>query len=649
MASELASAYVALYPKLKTAAIAAQLGSVDMSGAGDSVGKSFGSRFGGAAAAASKVGLAALATAAAAAVAGLVNVTGAALESYASYEQLVGGVDTLFKESSGKLQAYAAGAYKTAGMSANEYMGQATSFSASLLQSLGGDTEAAVEYANMAITDMSDNANKMGTDMGRITDAYQGFAKQNFTMLDNLKLGYGGTKEEMQRLLDDAEKLSGIEYDISSYADIVDAIHVVQQELGITGTTAQEAAGTMEGSVAAAKAAYSNWLTGLADENANLGELTTQLVESVATAANNIVPRIAQILGTLETTLAENLPLILEQVRSGLETYGPTILAAAGELFKQICSALVVVAPWIISGLLDLLNQLVQYITDNMPAILDGALTMFGGVLSALGEKAPEILASLLLMLASLVVAIGNKVGEFFDGGMKMLQGLWDGAQNIFVGPVSNWFGNLGSNILSAIGDLGSLLWNAGSSIIHGLWDGLQSAWNSVSGWFGEITSQIPSLKGPAEKDAKLLVDSGKLIMRGLNAGLESGWSSTKGMLGDITDQIADSISGSWAVDAKPVAKTTTAMVFNAASAAAKVADAMAAPLSSMAISAPKLSSANYAASNGMAITAKESALTKDDVFDAMDKALSRFEGRPISITVKADNREIARVVRKYA
>lgn len=169
------------------------------------------------------------------------------VNAYADYEQLVGGVDTLFKGSSQKLQSYASNAYKTAGLSANDYMETVTGFSASLIQSLGGDTDKSVKYADMAITDMADNANKMGTDMSLIQNAYQGFAKQNYTMLDNLKLGYGGTKEEMQRLLSDAEKISGVKYDISSYADVVDAIHVMQESMDIAGTTAKEAEGTISG------------------------------------------------------------------------------------------------------------------------------------------------------------------------------------------------------------------------------------------------------------------------------------------------------------------------------------------------------------------------------------------------------------------
>ena len=234
------------------------------------------------------------------------------LEAYASYEQLTGGVETLFKDSADIVMGYAENAYKTAGLSANQYMDTVTSFSASLLQSLDGDTAAAAEKANLAITDMSDNANKMGTTMESIQYAYQGFAKQNYTMLDNLKLGYGGTKEEMQRLLADAEAISGIHYDISSYADVVDAIHVIQTEMGITGTTAKEASTTIEGSLNAAKAAWENLLTGMGDSNANFDALVENFVSAVSTAAENILPRLIEILSGVGNLIVELAPIISE-------------------------------------------------------------------------------------------------------------------------------------------------------------------------------------------------------------------------------------------------------------------------------------------------------------------------------------------------
>ena len=202
------------------------------------------------------------ALATAAVVKGLVDLGKASVEAYAEYEQLVGGVETLFGKSADTVKQYAQDAYMTAGLSANEYMEQVTSFSASLLQSLGGNTAAAADYGNQAVIDMADNANKMGTAIESIQNAYQGFAKGNFTMLDNLKLGYGGTREEMQRLLEDAEKISGIHYDISSFADITQAIHTIQEEMGIAGTTAEEAGSTIQGSIGMVKAAWENLLTG---------------------------------------------------------------------------------------------------------------------------------------------------------------------------------------------------------------------------------------------------------------------------------------------------------------------------------------------------------------------------------------------------
>ena len=195
------------------------------------------------------------------------KITTDAVNAFADYEQLVGGMETLFKDSAGNALDYAVNAYKTAGLSMNDYMETVTSFSASLIKSLGGDTEKAVSYADMAITDMSDNANKMGSSMESIQNAYQGFAKQNYTMLDNLKLGYGGTKEEMKRLLKDAQAISGVKYDLSSYADVVAAIHVIQTEMGITGTTAKEAASTISGSVSMMKSAWSNMLVAIANED----------------------------------------------------------------------------------------------------------------------------------------------------------------------------------------------------------------------------------------------------------------------------------------------------------------------------------------------------------------------------------------------
>ena len=243
----------------------------------------------------------------------VLNIGKQAISGFADYEQLIGGVETLFKESAGTVENYANNAYKTAGLSANEYMETVTSFSASLLQSLNGYTAKSAKVADMAITDMADNANKMGTSMESIQNAYQGFAKQNYTMLDNLKLGYGGTKEEMERLLKDAEKLSGHKYDISNLNDVYEAIHMVQTELGITGTTAKEASSTISGSISSMKSAWQNWLSGLADEDADLSALTSNLVESAKTVVTNLIPVIQTTLASIGEVVVQTMQEVLPE------------------------------------------------------------------------------------------------------------------------------------------------------------------------------------------------------------------------------------------------------------------------------------------------------------------------------------------------
>jgi phage-related protein len=262
-----------------------------------------------------KLGAAAKAGVAAVAAVGTATIAfgKTALDAYSNYEQLVGGLDTLFKSSSAKMQRYAADAYQTAGVSANRYMEISTSFAAALISSLGGNTEAAADMANTAITDMSDNANKMGTSLETVQEAYMSLSRGNYEMLDSLKLGYGGTKSELERLLSDAEKFSAAQgrvrdFSVDSYSDIVEAIHVVQDEMGITGTTAEEAATTIEGSVNMAKASWENWLAGLGNENADMEVLTDQLVGSVAAAGENIIPRVGQMMVTLGQTVADYAP-----------------------------------------------------------------------------------------------------------------------------------------------------------------------------------------------------------------------------------------------------------------------------------------------------------------------------------------------------
>lgn len=433
------------------------------------------------------------------AVAGAVkNIGEAAIQSYGEYEQLVGGVETLFKSSADTVMQYAANAYQTAGMSANEYMTTVTAFSASLLQSMGGDTEAAAEKANLAITDMSDNANKMGTDMQSIQNAYQGFAKQNYTMLDNLKLGYGGTKEEMQRLLDDANALNAAQgnytnYTIDSYADIVDAIHTVQTEMGITGTTQLEASTTIQGSIASMKAAYDNFITGLGDENADMAELITNLLGSTVTVAENLLPVVERIL--------ENIGVVVQEK-------GP-----------------------------EMIEKFVGYAVEKLPQVIELGMKMVLAIVSGLADNLPQIVRSVLDMMATIVKTFVSSLPDIVDVGKQIVKGLWEGIKamgswiknkvgSFFSGIVSGVKSKLGihspSRVFAGIGEnmalgLGEGWDNEYDSIKRGITGGLDFGTAQIGAeqsFGGQMRSALSSL-GNGGRDITIVVQSvldGKII-----------------------------------------------------------------------------------------------------------------------------------------
>ena len=437
----------------------------------------------------------ATAVAVGAAVTGIATLTTKAVQSYADYEQLVGGVETLFGAGGQSLEQYAESvgttvdeakesydslmnaqetvlknadnAYKTAGLSANEYMETVTGMAAALTESLGGNTEVAAEKADMAITDMSDNANKMGTSMESIQNAYSGFAKGNYTMLDNLKLGYGGTKEEMQRLLDKAEELSGIEYDISSYSDIVDAIHVVQTEMGITGTTAKEATETISGSANMMKSAWENLVTGIGDSNADLDGLMDNLVESiigktevttngVKTHVNgfidNIIPVIETSLSSIGTLIEELVPKALEVIPTLITNVLPNITTAATELVSGLVSAM--------SENMDSISSVVNQLLEAFLKLLPDILTLGGQIVSTLAS------------------AIGNNLDSILDAAgdilEQLLTGLANNAEKLATGAVE-----IITKFVGFLTENADLLINAAISIAEGLLTGLVSNWDT--------------------------------------------------------------------------------------------------------------------------------------------------------------------------
>lgn len=350
-----------------------------------------------------------------------------ALNSYADYEQLVGGVETLFKDSAGVVENYANNAYKTAGLSANEYMETVTSFSASLLQSLGNDTSKSAEYADRAIIDMSDNANKMGTDMSMIQSAYQGFAKQNYTMLDNLKLGYGGTKTEMQRLIDDANKVKEANGEmanlsIESFADITEAIHIIQDEMGITGTTAKEASETISGSIGSMKSSWQNLLTGLADGNANIDGLINNLVDSVITACDNILPVVDQIAQSVMAVLPEILNKIIENL--------PKFLEAGTNILNSLINGISQNLPAIMNAVMTIVTTIINTLVQNLPQILQMGIQIIVSLIQGIAEQLPTLIPQIIDAVILMAETLIDNIDLIIDAGIQLIIGLADGLLN---------------------------------------------------------------------------------------------------------------------------------------------------------------------------------------------------------------------------
>lgn len=488
--------------------------------------------------AAAKAGVAAVAAVGTATVA----IGKTALDAYSNYEQLVGGIDTLFKASSGKMQQYAANAYQTAGVSANRYMEISTSFAAALISSLGGNTEAAADMANTAITDMSDNANKMGTSLETVQEAYMSLSRGNYEMLDSLKLGYGGTKSELERLLSDAEKFSAAQgkvrdFSVDSYSDIVEAIHIVQDEMGITGTTAEEAATTIEGSVNMAKAAWDNWLAGLGNEDADMEGLTDQLVGSVVTAGENIIPSVGQIMTTLGQTVADYAPgvglylsnalisVLPEAVQgpmrdafAGVDTVVGKLESVFNDNLKPAADAADSVFSAISSGVKtfgDAVNDLVLPAIDQLsPAFNDffGAIQTAQPLLEFIANIIGVGLAAAISTAINLFAAITEVVAFVITGFAQLyedISGFVTGVVQFFtvdlpnaINALAQWFAQLPGNIaaflsmvitsvVAWVANMAANAVNAGSRFISGIAGFLSALPGNVASWLAGVVSTV--------------------------------------------------------------------------------------------------------------------------------------------------------------
>ena len=430
----------------------------------------------------------------------------AALSSVASLEQNVGGVETLFKENAKTVIENANNAYKTAGLSANEYMQSVTSFSASLLQSVAGDTAEAAKIADMAMVDMSDNANKMGTDMSSIQNAYQGFAKQNYTMLDNLKLGYGGTKEEMNRLLADATKISGVKYDISNLNDVYSAIHVIQGELGITGTTAKEASTTIEGSMNAAKAAFDNFLNGSGNAQ--------ELADAIATVARNV----GKNLGEIVPRLAETIPMVIEELWQDFEGSADQFRQMGSSLLTDIATGIIEQLPAVIDLAVSFIDMLIQGLDGNtaqlmeagaklLMAIARGIITLIPsvaslgwsiitGVIEGIRSNSGQLQAQGKMLLDNLTVGISTGLPNIVSKGLEVCGKFAQGLLNNLPSVISA-AGNILNRLVDAIMTALPKLLESGAKLIgqlaHGLLDNLPAVITSIASVLAKLIATIAS------------------------------------------------------------------------------------------------------------------------------------------------------------
>lgn len=484
-------------------------------------------------------GIKAMASAIKEAASALAELGKQSIMGFAEQEQLIGGVDTLFKKSSAQVQQYANEAYKTAGLSANEYMETVTSFSASLLQSMGGDTQAAAEKANRAITDMSDNANKMGTDMTSIQNAYQGFAKQNYTMLDNLKLGYGGTKQEMERLLADAEKFSGIKYDISSYADIVDAIHVVQTEMGITGTTAKEAATTIQGSSAAMKSAWSNLLTGMSNENLNLDKLVQNVIDSVNTFADNLIPRLQIMLPRFAEGLNKLVTGLIPYVGPALELLLPSLVQGIGGLVSGIVQAL----PTAVEAITAVIPMLVEQLTILLPQIISAGVEIIAALASGIGENLPTLIPAVVDAIITITEGLLDHIDLLIIAAGQLIVGLAEGlikAIPRLIERLPEIIGAIVNGLLKGLAAIGEV----GLELVKGLFNGISNAatwlYEKVKGWAASVVGWIKDFFG-IHSPSKVFADEvGKFIPPGITLGVEQAMPRAMRAMGDELAALTD-------------------------------------------------------------------------------------------------------------
>lgn len=534
------------------------LGSKVVSGFGSTIKKGF--------ALAAKAGIATIS----AASAGIGAIVKSSASAYADYEQNIGGVETLFKDNADTIVKYASEAYKTAGISANDYMQNVTSFSASLLQGLGGDTAQAAEIANEAMVDMSDNANKMGTDISSIQNAYQGFAKQNYTMLDNLKLGYGGTQAEMARLINDSGVLGdSIKVDEKtvnsvSFDKMIEAIHKVQTDLDITGTTSKEAATTVSGSLGSVKAAWANLMAGMGDKNADLKNLIKEMVSTVKTFAKNIMPVIKQALSGVTTLISELVPDIAAELPQLVSDLLPQIIEAGTQIFQAlvkgisdnigtitqaaitaittiataliqntgplvqslatiittIAQALPTILPDLINAIVEQIPTVIQAVIDCMPAIIDGTIQIVTAIAEALVDNIDLIIDGAVQIIDALAMSLSDS-----DTAAKLAQSALEIIGTLTMELLKNLPDILADGILIAV------------ELIKGIAQGMVDYFAPVSDALSDMLIDLTDWFSRKWNDFK---EWGSDMIQAFIDGIKEKWQSLKDTVCDVASSVKD-------------------------------------------------------------------------------------------------------------
>lgn len=509
MATELAKAYVQIIPSAE--GIQGRIRK-ELEPEADSAGSSFGGKM---------VGMIKKVIATAA----IGKALSASISEGAALEQSLGGIETLFKDSADKVKANAAKAYQTAGMSANDYMELTTSFSASLLSSLAGDTSKAADVADMAMVDMSDNANKMGTNMEDIKNAYQGFAKQNYTMLDNLKLGYGGTKSEMERLLADAQKISGVEYNIDNLADVYSAIHVIQGQLDITGTTAKEAATTISGSFNQMKAAAKNVMGEIA-LGMDVGPALNELANTIITfAVGNLLPAVWNVISALPSAIV-----------TFVSALGPQLFAAVSGLIPQIASGIATGIPTLYQSAMQLMDQFNVGIQEQLPTLLQKGVDFISNIVNGILQNLPQV-----------ITMAGNVITYFANTIISMLPTILDAGARLLLRLVNGIINNLPQITQAAVTAIVRFVASIGQNLPQILQSGITIIGKLAAG----LIRAIPNLVGQIPAIISAIVNAftsqnwgsiGINIISGIASGLRSAahmlWDAVKGVLGGFKENV---------------------------------------------------------------------------------------------------------------